>query len=381
METLEIIIGLIFIYLLLSLLATTVQELYASVISLRGKVLLKAIAKLLEVDTVEGVDQIANSKQAKAFKEKIKQSKVFQKYSSKFLWIKQLPSYLSSEQITAVIQDLMGKDAQIPDSFQDRSLSGEQTITETPLMLSQIRQDDLHKQLSILFKSDANRPVTLTRSASGEATPPEIIEDKNVIAEAKAGFKKHYDEIMNRATGWYKRAVQWNLIVFGLIIALAFDADTFKIYSNLTKNPNDRQQLIELATNFTDENRIEIYTTSKDTSQENTGQNDSAAVQRASELRALLDSILVNEIQNVPSPLGLGWEISLAQQADNAKAEGQKAWRFYIIKIFGWLVTALAVSLGAPFWFDLLQKVINIRNAGVRPQDAEKKQQATNQSN
>ena len=73
METLEIIIGLIFIYLLISLLATTVQELYASITSLRGKILLKAIAKLLEVDTAEGLNQIAENKQVKAFKEKIKQ--------------------------------------------------------------------------------------------------------------------------------------------------------------------------------------------------------------------------------------------------------------------------------------------------------------------
>ncbi len=69
METLEIVIGLIFIFLLLSLFATTVQELLSSLIALRGKILLKAVTQLLEVDTAEGVGRAANSELAKAFKE------------------------------------------------------------------------------------------------------------------------------------------------------------------------------------------------------------------------------------------------------------------------------------------------------------------------
>ncbi len=375
METLEIVIGLIFIYLLLSLLATTAQELYASLTSLRGKVLLKAIAKLLEVDTVEGVDKIAKSKQVEAFKEKIKNSKVYRKYSGKFLWIDQLPSYLSAEQVTAVIQELLGEDTKVPDSYQTRSLDGGQTSLESPLMLSHIRQDDLRKHLNTIHKSDASRPMTLTRSSTGETVAPEVIGDENMIEKAKASFKKHYDEIMNRATGWYKKSVQWSLIVIGLIIALAFDADTFKIYTNLTSNPDDRQKLIELATNFSNENKIEIYTTNRDTTAANSnGQADPNALQRTSDLRSLMDSLLVNEIQNVPSPLGLGWQKSLSQQVEDAQAKGRETWKFYIFKLFGWIVTALAVSLGAPFWFDMLQKVISIRNSGIRPQDAEKQQ-------
>ena len=32
--------------------------------------------------------------------------------------------------------------------------------------------------------------------------------------------------------------------------------------------------------------------------------------------------------------------------------------------LFGWLFTAAAVSLGAPFWFDLLSRVAKLRGAG-----------------
>lgn len=38
--------------------------------------------------------------------------------------------------------------------------------------------------------------------------------------------------------------------------------------------------------------------------------------------------------------------------------------------LFGWLVTGLMVSFGAPFWFDLLQQIVNRRGAGPKPAEA-----------
>jgi hypothetical protein len=40
-------------------------------------------------------------------------------------------------------------------------------------------------------------------------------------------------------------------------------------------------------------------------------------------------------------------------------------------KILGWLLTAGALSLGAPFWFDVLSKFINIRGSGDKPDRAD----------
>ena len=45
-------------------------------------------------------------------------------------------------------------------------------------------------------------------------------------------------------------------------------------------------------------------------------------------------------------------------------------WLFF--KFLGLLVSAFAVSLGAPFWFDLLSKFVNIRGAGVPPEKPKK---------
>jgi len=367
METLEVVIGLIFIFLLLSLLATTVQELSASLISLRGRMLLKAIMKLLEVENLAGTEDEAKKKEVlESFKKKILASKVYQKYSSKFLWIKQIPSYLSAEQVTGLIQELMEENttAEVAQDTgtQERSLNAPQS----PTMLNVIQQDDLKKQLQVICGQDNYNAFLGTRSIDGAP------EDEDArMAKAKAGFKKNYDEIMDRATDWYKRSIQMRIVVIGLLIALAFDADTIKIYSNLTHNPQDRQELLQLAESFVANDQLAKYTPpAKDI----TNTSDTAALARVSDLKSLVDSILVNEIRNVPAPLGLGWQRSLFEQADDAEKAGRSPVLFYLFKLFGWLVTALAISLGAPFWFDMLQKVVNIRNAGVRPQTGEEQE-------
>ena len=59
----------------------------------------------------------------------------------------------------------------------------------------------------------------------------------------------------------------------------------------------------------------------------------------------------MGEVKNI---LGLGWDEGEAQV-------GPKAWG---IRILGWLLTALAISLGAPFWFDILKKIVTIRSSG-----------------
>ena len=49
----------------------------------------------------------------------------------------------------------------------------------------------------------------------------------------------------------------------------------------------------------------------------------------------------------------IGWEQDLPQ--------GCLGW---LKRLLGWIMTTAAVSLGAPFWFDLLGKVANLRGSG-----------------
>jgi len=66
---------------------------------------------------------------------------------------------------------------------------------------------------------------------------------------------------------------------------------------------------------------------------------------------------LINtDIKNVNQLMGLGWNNGFLYYN-----EGQD-WTWF----FGWLITALSISLGAPFWFDLLSKLVKLRGTGTK---------------
>ena len=72
------------------------------------------------------------------------------------------------------------------------------------------------------------------------------------------------------------------------------------------------------------------------------------------------------------TPVG---EVSLANLTNKLSdcwGEFQKE-KSPILHLLGWLLTAAALSLGAPFWFDLLKKFINLRGAGQKPAREDKK--------
>jgi hypothetical protein len=46
-------------------------------------------------------------------------------------------------------------------------------------------------------------------------------------------------------------------------------------------------------------------------------------------------------------------------------------WQSIVVELIGWLLTGVAISFGAPFWFDLLGQLINIRSAGPKPPRAD----------
>lgn len=343
MQTLEIIIGLVFIFLLLSLLATIIQELLSSLISLRGRVLLDALIKILEID---------DKKLKKKFRKKIKNSSVYRKYVSKLMGTNHLPSYLTSSQVVAILQDVLGNDG---DGVSERGITT-RSLDDSSGTKTDTAQVDTY---ALKDKSINQSLVTLQQGSSGFSTRSLDSTESPINDEfekAKAAVSKNFNEMMDRASGWYKRRIQVVLLAIGMTIAIAFDADTFKIYGNLTDDPEARQEVLALAQSAVKNNVIVKYETPKDSIDQ---------VQRAQELKTLLDSLLLDEIQTVKSPLGLGREAfpaPIPESVDNAFL-----WR--LKKFFGWIVTALAISLGAPFWFDILKLLINIRNSGVVPKE------------
>jgi hypothetical protein len=74
---------------------------------------------------------------------------------------------------------------------------------------------------------------------------------------------------------------------------------------------------------------------------------------------------LVNAVQDRNEFLGMlpiGWS-----PTTHPPLSADYSWP-WLIKVAGWLLTALALSLGAPFWFDLLNKLVNMRHGMTKPE-------------
>ena len=168
-------------------------------------------------------------------------------------------------------------------------------------------------------------------------------------APFRAKIESWFDDIMDRASGWFKRYIQLYLIILGFAIAVVFNADVIEIFSQLENDPNSRLEVYEAARNYVGE-RSQLLL-----------ENNSLRVDvNPSLVKSLheLDGLIARDIQTIQSPLGLGWN-----NVDTSRSDLS----FWFMKILGWLVMALAISLGAPFWFDLLRKLVNIRSAGNVP--------------
>lgn len=295
MAILTIVIGIVFVLLLLSLLATTVMELIASLFKLRGKNLIKALRNLLaSSDTSESV--------LNAFQDNSLYKQLTQQYGRKSTGP---PSYIAADTFQSILFDII--------------LKGE-GVEKLKEKIDALPDEDLKNVLNQLLQ-DAN----------------------NELDDFKVNVQKWYNDVMDRASGWYKRYTRKILIGVGLAIAVIFNADTLAIYERLESNPEALQKIVNMA---------EVYVQANDSIP--SANPDPEFEQSLANVKVILN----DQIEAIKSPLGLGWK-----NVDLNKATPYD----WFTKILGYIVTALSISLGAPFWFDLLRKIVNIRSSGNKP--------------
>ncbi|WP_203897949.1 hypothetical protein [Virgisporangium aliadipatigenens] len=161
--------------------------------------------------------------------------------------------------------------------------------------------------------------LALVRRADGE------------LQEFERLVEQWYDEHMARVSGWYKRWSKAVLACVGLAIAIAANIDTLHVAHSLYADQPIRTAVLAQVSEGT------LCQEVTDPAQR------AACVQREiTDLKA--------------SSLPMGWS-----QVD---VDG---WTGWLVKVVGWLLTALAVSFGAPFWFDALQRLASLRGTGPKP--------------
>ncbi len=226
------------------------------------------------------------------------------------------------------------------------------------------------------------------------------------VDKAIENMEKWYDESMERVTGWYKRYSQTFALILAFVVALMLNADTFQIGKAIYRDQTLRTSLVAMAeeeikqipptgtspasgqekpekgkqgTGVTSSPIASIdpkkEKASAPTAAKQSGQSEQTASvakpppshEEDANLKKKVEKAnrIFEQISSVNLPIGWrfpdeGWQ--------NIKGFASLVWAdLSLVKVFGILLTALMVSLGSNFWFELLNKLINMRNAGKKP--------------
>ena len=307
LNLLSIVIGIVFVMLLFSLLATTIMEMLSGIFTLRGKNLINAIQSML------GEAETATFKNHQYYKQLSEKANLFRLLRRNPL----PPSHIRPATFTSILMDIL----QINSTGQVK-----QAIDSLP-------EGKMKEVLEFLYR-DSQEDVTLFRKK----------------------VEEWFNEVMERAAEWYASNIRIWLIWVGFTIAVIFNVDVINIYSTLSTNAVLRENIANAATQF-----VETHPEPKAVDSLTVNPDFYAAKVQAHEL-------LTKDIAAVSSPLGLGWETV------QWPSQNKSMWWMY--KLAGWLTTALAISMGAKFWFDLLRNLVSFRgspsggNSGAGKSDA-----------
>lgn len=301
----DIAIGLSFLYFLLGLATSSLNELIQSWLKSRSKVLHNAIINFLDRDWDEIGKKVIESPYVRSL------SKSPDK----------LPSYIPSSSFAQSIIDVIKGGEDLPKTI--------------PEIRKQIKNNPIIKgdaQIWLLGLLDQSY-------------------DK--LQNFYSKLEEAYNDAMDRVSGWYGRKAKRTILILGIIISVLLNVDTIDITKTLWKNKAAAKTFSAIVANSME--RIEKSDSDFEISDEDGNVLYSIKNKSSENLNRI-----VAEIGNLPIPLG--WNST----GLNFFCEPKWGW-VLLSKIIGWGITSMAIFLGAPFWFDLLSKIVNLRGSGAKP--------------
>lgn len=222
--------------------------------------------------------------------------------------------------------------------------------------------DSLHKVLDAI-PAEAVQPILKSLLAGARDA-----------SEARQKIEKWFEEGMDRATGWYKKQVRYWMLGIAVAVAIGFNVDTFVVVKELMGNSKLRAALVASA-----EETVKQPVATNDPA---AGSNTVAAIEKKITglqlpigwLKFTNPIAAINLIQSVPGGTTNEINMNAGTMAAAGNSSPPTTWlrpgQTLPMLICGWIVTAAALSFGAPFWFDMLNKVVNVRAAGTKPKPA-----------
>lgn len=370
----DVVIGLIFIFMLYSLLATVLSEIIATWLGLRAR------------NLREGVDRMLNDEPKKNYAQQLWDSFLIMKNPDN----KIVRNFYNHPEIKYLGSSGIFRN---PSSF--KAISFSKTLMNVLFGDKTLSKDLITKKLEEIIQASETDAKVLDPETA-QYINNLWTDSHGDIVKFKYQLETWFDRTMEQATEWYKRKIQIVLLFIGFFMAWFFNADTFSIASSLSNDKDARNQIVSMANAYIAQNKTAVDSSiSKkiETSKElkaYTGKLDSllkikkeldADIAKANGILGIgcwpADTVFVRYDKKIRKslytpaidPLGLPNNPAVQRRGDvtfiafSTSAKWRYFLRLFPAHFFGFLITAIAISLGAPFWFDLLNKLMKLRTS------------------
>ncbi len=406
----DVCIGLIFTYLILGLICTTVNEWLAQALKMRAKTLKEGIQYLLDepqslhIDATNLVEILANSHLANVLGVDAAEIRARLASGDRAVVGELTAGIKAAVEDPRLFQkiDLAGVESAIVTAAKKASAASlvqanyallsqayPAAIAQAGTLQSKFYNHPLIKSLSRPGEHPSYIPAPafaaaildlLGANAANIKSSIDAMPDCDVkralqfflqsTGQDLSAFQKNieqwFENTMDRVSGWYKTKIQIVTVVVAVGVTIFANADTVQIARSLYLNPVLRAKIAADAGTASQAGGPILTPAEKADLGELTGwssefktfhrlqaqsENPAAAAEAANN-----DSFPGLDLVKKPALLG-SW-----------------LWAIVPVHLLGWLLTAVAASLGAPFWFDTLNKFMNIRAAGTSPDEKGKDQ-------
>lgn len=195
--------------------------------------------------------------------------------------------------------------------------------------------------LDYLSKQRLPTSVRASLDAMAKQVQTRVTELEDDLTALTQAVESWFDRAMDRASGVYKRNAKAVGLIIGFAIAVGMNADSLHMLDRLSTDPTIRQAITRSAEQFA-------------------GSSPDALPSELEAMQTAVDEAL----HSIPIPLGYQAAVTERQEA------AQATWQFPIARrLLGWAITAIAISMGANFWFDLLKKLVNVKASGRAPNE------------
>jgi hypothetical protein len=374
LPALDLAIGLAFIFFLLSTLAATIQEFIAAILGLRARTLEQGLRSLLE-DPERGwvyVDRFydhalirslyrtpppqavraANATVAAMVKGKLGTQPGQQAQSQRPASDERTPEEkppAAAEQARREVAAALGKNATTQSrGWFARALAffkrtkGPSYISPRSFALVVLDNFAPREGQKTVFEEGMGVLDELP-DGLGKRLKPLVDSAQNDVEKLRTNLEAWYDDTMARVSGWYKRKTQIILIVIGVVLVPAINANTIAMAERMWKDDTVRSAVVAQA----QANASAKPASGTASAKPATGGKAPSADQKLNEAADNVDKV-------VKVGIPMGWRGGAVPHGASAIA----------MAIGGWVLTILAISLGAPFWFDTLSRFSRLRSSG-----------------